>query len=532
MHDDRLAKSTELAETLRSCRVYTSATIAEAMVASVNPATADTWLDPCVGEGAFVKAMLRARVPARKIEGIDLLDSNFVPSEGVTLHTGVDFIEWAATCDKRYSRIVANPPYLSIHRLPSHLRERALAVPVVRSTCVPRTSNYWLAFLAQSLKLLEPGGNLCFVLPASWEYADYAADIREFLPTRFASFDVHRSLTPLFPQVQEGSVVIVGRGYQQQQRTSRYFEHNSAAELSRGLVQLNGAPKTRATALRSTQLKSESHLVPLGSVLDVRIGAVTGDASYFLLTETRRRELALPAASVRPILTHARHLTAAVITKADWKRLRASGERVWLFRPRAGLMKHKAIRSYLRLDLDEGGCNRNAHKVSRREPWHRVPLPSWPDGFMSGMSRTGPWIALNSMRDLTASNTLYCVHFSKAASDAEKAAWSLSLLTTTARNQLAPLGRRYPDGLLKFEPGDLAEVLVPRPPSFAGARRVYRRAVGRLLAGAVTEAQALADTWLEDGRLNAAEALGVNGSLWSSPLRKHRSAETTETLGR
>jgi hypothetical protein len=99
------------------------------------------------------------------------------------------------------------------------------------------------------------------------------------------------------------------------------------------------------------------------------------------------------------------------------------------------------------------------------------------------------------MPTLNATNTLYAVRFRKRLSFDQKAAWCLSLLTTTARDQLLRVGRRYPDGLLKYEPHDLTAVSVPQPPLRKGAARVYSRAIKNLLKGNIKQASQIADSW-------------------------------------
>ena len=74
-------------------------------------------------------------------------------------------------------------------------------------------------------------------------------------------------------------------------------------------------------------------LVPFADLYNVNIGCVTGDAGYFLLTEEDRTANKLPMDSVRPVLSKARHLAKARVTKADWKALLDMNERVWLFHP-------------------------------------------------------------------------------------------------------------------------------------------------------------------------------------------------------
>jgi hypothetical protein len=56
----------------------------------------------------------------------------------------------------------------------------------------------------------------------------------------------------------------------------------------------------------------------------------------------------------------------------------------------------------------------------------------------------------------------------------ERAAIGLSLLTTSAREELAKVGRRYADGLLKYEPGDLEKVEIPLVTELIGVITRYQ----------------------------------------------------------
>lgn len=41
--------------------------------------------------------------------------------------------------------------------------------------------------------------------------------------------------------------------------------------------------------------------------------------------------------------------------------------------------------------------------------------------------------------------------------------WSLALLTSIAQHQIRGIARYYADSLIKYEPGELAEVELPTP---------------------------------------------------------------------
>jgi hypothetical protein len=76
-----------------------------------------------------------------------------------------------------------------------------------------------------------------------------------------------------------------------------------------------------------------------------------------------------------------------------------------------------------------------------------------------------------------------------------KYAWALSLLTSSTREAIQLVARKYADGLHKFEPGDLANLQVPKPSRSKGARFTYRKAVAALLAGDEKRCRRLADKW-------------------------------------
>jgi hypothetical protein len=229
--------------------------------------------------------------------------------------------------------------------------------------------------------------------------------------------------------------------------------------------------------------------------MEIRLGGVTGDARYFVLSEDERCDHHIPVSACRPVISRAHHLTHGAITESDWIALRDAGERIWLFDPTPHQAKSPSIAKYLRKRQSTGGCNRRAYKVDSRKPWYRTPMPTRVQGFMSGMSSWGPWVVFREMADLGATNTLYVVRFVDAKTRDGQAAWAMWLLTTRAQKALKRIGRRYADGLLKFEPGDIAALPIERPQVSRGAFAAYKRAVRLLLKGKVSESRAIADKW-------------------------------------
>lgn len=479
-----------------ACGVYTPAPLASAMVSALGDWPSVLWLEPCVGQGVFLKALASRGVESHRIVAVDLdSTANHNDSLGSTIR-GQEFLAWSLATDLRFDRIVGNPPYANLDQVDPLIRQAALKHELPNGSSISSGSNCWAAFVCGSLRLLRSGGSISFVLPAAWEYADYAEPLRSLLPDRFASFEVHRSRRPLFDLVQDGSVVIVGRRFGQPSESKLRFEYDSPEELIEGLTR-NKANDHFVREAAVGPYDANFGNSRLGDMLNVRLGGVTGDTDYFLLTEAERAARGLPIESVRPVLSKARHLVAATMTKREWTQLRDSGERIWLFRPSARRPRHHAIGAYLRLREEAGGCHRQRYKIANRNPWYRTVLPTHVDGFMSGMAQFGPWICFRRMSRLTATNTLYTVRFSEMNSGNQRAAIALSLLSSAYREPLNRIGRLYPSGLVKYEPGDLARLPLMLPDKIEGADVLYPQAIRALLDGAPEECRRIADRWFD-----------------------------------
>ena len=168
----------------------------------------------------------------------------------------VDFFRWLPSTTARFDKIIANPPYVPIERLSRALQKPILSLNEIDSASLRLNSNYWCAFLAGSLRVLKDGGDLAFVLPAAWDYADYAVAVKQRIFDVFRSAEVHRCLKPLFETVSEGCVVLVARGYEAGKGHTAYFEYSAPEELIKSLrVRKNSRLATRRIRVHKLRLK-------------------------------------------------------------------------------------------------------------------------------------------------------------------------------------------------------------------------------------------------------------------------------------
>lgn len=479
----------------QSSTVYTPTELAAAMVAAARGKPHALWLDPCVGDGAFLAQMAAQGIEATQISAIDIAPGSSAVDQSARTVRGVDFLEWSADHRASVDHVVMNPPYVALGRVQGKLLDRALEVRLSDGQRLPLKANYWAAFVLTAVDCVRAGGSLVAVLPAAWDFAKYAARVRETVESAFGEVIVVRCASPLFPKVQEGVVIVLAFDRGAKPCSIQRLEVPGLAETIAALEQIAQGYVPAGTSIMRALASPPPALQRLDEVVQIYIGAVTGDAGYFLLNESDRKERNLPLSALRPTLSRSKHLPSATIGRKEWAKLRDEGARVWMFWPGKSALQHSAVKAYLKHGK-EGGCNLTAHKIAKRDPWYRTPLPGRIDGFMSGMSKRLPFLALREMPGLTASNTLYVIRFRKRVTRAEKATLGLLLLTSAVRRELARHARVYADGLLKFEPTDLGGVRLPVVEARKDAVRVLRRATALLLADREDEASALADAWV------------------------------------
>lgn len=471
--------------------------LADIVAQAIKDGIGSSWLDPCAGNGQLVSAAIQSGIPNSAILAIDLqTELPNLRALNVECKLGIDFLEWSVATRRRFDGIFANPPYVRLREVHPILARNAqnVALPGVD---LGMYSNYWVAFLIAGMNVLKPGGSLAYILPAAWQYASYAETLRNYCKKSFRELEMHRVEVPMFDEVDDGSILLIGRGYGEKPLSkARLMTHDSLASLARYFA----APRTLYNGLDIWDTYHEEigeGEVRVGDIAEIRIGAVTGHARYFLLRESERQDLRIPLSSVVPILSKASHLRFADIDSRNWDDLKNCNERVWLFNPIEKDMNHPSVRSYLELSEEQGGCRREATKIRNRIPWYRVAIPDPFHGFVSGMSRQRTWITLNRHPGLTASNTLYGVRFLDIGDVDQQAAWSLAMLSTRSWNCRLDLARRYPQGLMKLEPSDFARIIVPRPLRRRGALDLYRKAIDLMHSGRVKAVREFVDSWVK-----------------------------------
>ena len=154
------------------------------LFSSRRPAPTDTLLDPGAGDGIFAQSVLRwcdgegLRPPhVLVVELNPALAAEATHTLSVHKNVKVLVGDFLRVALPKVDFVIGNPPYVPIDGLTPEERATYRGRFV---TAVERFDLY-LLFFERALKLLKPGGRLCFITPEKFEYVHTATPLRKLL---------------------------------------------------------------------------------------------------------------------------------------------------------------------------------------------------------------------------------------------------------------------------------------------------------------------------------------------------------------
>ena len=325
----------------------------------------------------------------------------------------------------------------------------------------------WAPFVVHATSFLNDGGRLAFVLPAELITVNYAASIRAFLMESYAEITLVTFDQQVFPEVQEEVVLLFADGCHQgptdhiiwrqcnriedfpDSPSKEFYPKSPTDRWSKGFVE----PST-IQQLDNLEGRGFCRLDDWGQI---SLGSVTGSNSFFALSEDQMTRWKLSDEDTLPLSPPgSSHLRNLVLTNQQLIQLREAGKKTRLFYP--GHHPTKAAQNYIEHGLELGV--QNGYKCRKRSPWWKVPLSRKPDFFITYMNSYSPNICVNEAG-------VYCLNsvHGLVLNDKYKAidARLLSLVSMCSATLLSAEieGRAYGGGILKVEPREASNLLVP-----------------------------------------------------------------------
>ncbi|MFA5566475.1 MAG: N-6 DNA methylase [Acidimicrobiia bacterium] len=136
-------------------------------------------LEPSAGEGHLAQAIGQHH-PALTLTSVEI--DGELPWVGPNRPIITDFFVWATQTTKRFTTIFGNPPYVAWKNVTDQTKQHCHEI---KQNYSGKTNLYHL-FIDRCIDLLEPKGELIFIVPKEWLYATAAAPLRHKLLTHGA----------------------------------------------------------------------------------------------------------------------------------------------------------------------------------------------------------------------------------------------------------------------------------------------------------------------------------------------------------
>lgn len=472
---------------------YTPQRVAQALTDWAITDASTTVLDPSFGGCAFLYAALETLrrmgdpAPGRQIYGVDidpdaqsylepLLLAGATPEQFVT----ADLFNVAPNHfgDRLFGAVVGNPPYIRYHDIPDEAQERAVARLKSFNIQISRRASYWAYFLLYSMQFLLQGRRLAMILPGAFLHTDYSIQVRELLIQYFEQVTIYLLQERIFKGTDEESVLICAAGARKPHRTLRIGAVRRVADLKQAFEDMQSSTRALDNAqgdggwLRALiepealalydQLVESPNVIRMGEWVKTRIGVVTGNNKFFILSQAEQEQRNIPDDYLVTIIRRPTHLTGLWVRDEDLQVLAENGSKFLLLAPNQVKSKlPKSLREYIQYGQEIGISK--AQKCRERQPWYVVPHTFVPPAFIPCMSAAWPRLVVNQSR-YTCTNNILRLLWKEERPAEDWLRLALGTLSTLSQLSAELVGRSYGGGVLKLEPKELARLAVPLVP--------------------------------------------------------------------
>jgi hypothetical protein len=449
-----------------------------------------------------------------------LADRRLVPDNFITS----DFLRMKLNglTPMTFDAIVGNPPYVRHHWLKGDTRKAASDIAEMAPFNLSGRSSLWAYFIAHAMRFLSSAGRFAFVLPESLLQSEYGRNVLNGLTDRFALVRLIRVHQRLFEDTDEAITLLAAEGHGPGKTVFTQVENVEEARVAlchRTQRSVLLGPNFRVC--QSSQiaqvlgrLTDSNWVVRLGDIAKAGIGIVTGDSHFFLMSAHDASDLSLPKGQFAEVVSKARHLRGLTIDRQTFEQLIQEGARALLPQPSATRLPRQ-VKAWIERGVGLGVDRR--FKCRIRDPWYLVPLGPVPHAFVTCARGGAPRLVLNQA-GIRCTNTLHALRWLRPF---DPKAITVGFLTSLTALTAELYGRRYGGGVLKLEPSDVENLLVPiariTAREFEGIDRMLR-------AGSETAARQLADqlTLRSDLRVSESEYLALSDAL--SDLGRQRTS--------
>ena len=443
------------------------------------------FLDPAIGTGAFYSAFLDV-FGQRRVEaavGYEIDPYYGLPAKRLWDGTGVEFrLEDFTRAsppppDAKCDLLVCNPPYVRHHHLTSkngekrRLRSRARRASGIELSGL---AGLYCYFMVLAHDWLADGGLAGWLVPSEFMDVGYGEAVKRYLIEKVTLLRIHRfdQRDTQFPDALVSSAVVWywKRKPPPDHKVSFTFGGSLERPEATHAVATDALRQKAKWTRRPTITEVQTDAVRVSSFFSIKRGQVTGDNSFFILTDEDAERRGLPREFLRPLLPSPRFLPDEVPADENGRPL--LDRRLVLLDCRLPeeivRRRHPALWRYLEEGKARGVAER--YLCRSRSPWYvqerRSPTP-FVCTYIGRMNDAGkPFRFILNHSRATAANVYLLMYPHEAAAHSLRDRPALvrqvwRALREISAEALLSEGRVYGGGLHKIEPRELGNVAVP-----------------------------------------------------------------------
>ena len=437
----------------------------------------EDWLEPSVGDGAFIEGLLRHPMASNGV-AINFTGVELIPEEAnkssLKLNAGLvngnvynkSFLAYATENNRSFDVAVGNPPFVRYQFVSEEDRALAAAATKTIGVDLRRVSNLWIPFLLLSLGMLRPEGAFAFVVPSEFLSTMSAGTFRSYLVTHFRQIRVDMFPREAFEDLLQDVVVISGTKARRKagRRDVVFAEHKETGleEWSHSVAACESA--WMEYLLSPAELAHYREVISLACVRNfsevarLEVSIVTGANKFFTISEEIAQGFGLNEWCI-PLLPRTSDSQGIIYTEQDWEDTRRAGRPCWLLdfnKTKPDPYKNKGAARYLSAGEAQGLQSR--YKCRIRKPWYRVPHIAKGTLMMSKRSHQHHRLILNAGEVYT-TDTIYRGKVLGERFSPQDIVASFHNSLTLLSSELQ--GRTYGGGVLELVPGEIARLLIP-----------------------------------------------------------------------
>ena len=452
---------------------YTPAAVARFLARWVR-AAGPKILEPSCGDGAILRELAALSDRAR---GVELVAPEAAKARAYAPVDTENLFTWLRDSEAGgWDAVAGNPPYIRFGNWASEQREPALEL-MRRSGLRPtRLTNAWVPFVVASTILTRDGGRVGLVLPAELLQVTYAAQLREFLLSRFAEITLVTFERLVFDGILQEVVLFCGVGSDARpgadthgppRRCRRAAAPSWTSNAFRsGPALLHESEKWTKYFLQPDQIQLLRTLKRSDTMTSLGPGGRRGrghrDRPQQLLHLHRR-----PSPGAGTDSRTASRSSRAARSCPAWSTTTTAAQPISPRSTGPGCSTRRTTRpirpcSRTSMRVRPPGVH-TGYKCSIRTPWWSTPSLWFPDLFMLRQIHRAPRLTVNAAA-ATSTDTVHRVRVNARRRPRRALAAVFHNSATFAFAEI--MGRSYGGGILELEPGEAEQLPIP-PPAYA-----------------------------------------------------------------